>query len=488
MNNVLIELNNIRCHLTREQQFHQLNWQLSKGDNWVFYGPNGGGKTALAKVASGLLPISSGERHFSSEIDPTKDIAWVSVEAQQALQALDNRFDNSNEREDAFDAGTTVKQIIFQGQEPCPASLALIKNLHMEGFLNNGIRYVSSGQLRKTLLMKVFVQKPKIAILDDPMAGLDPDSQQHVKTLVEQLADSPTQVLLLLRRKQDLVAGFDRYAVLENCCIVETGIVDAQFLAKRKPQALANAPTKLALPLNREKLGAGSELVKLTDIHANYRDTLIFEHQNFYVNAGEHVAISGPNGCGKSTLMNLITGENHMAYGQDVRLFGKKRGTGESVWEIKHQFGIVSNAIHESYGRGWIASQVVISGLYDSIGLYDKPSDQDQMAALTCLKFLGIGHQAKRKFQQLSYGEQRLVLLARAIIKQPPILLLDEACTGLDDAHKDLFLACLERLMAATDITLINMTHLSDEQPSCIAAHWHFEPNQQGLHDIVRKR
>lgn len=483
-NQALIRLDNIRCHLTREQQFNQLSWQLLPNENWVFYGPNGSGKTALAKVISKQLPISSGERIYADGFEPAHDIVWVSAEAQQQLQEHDQRFDDSEMRADAFDNGTRVYDVIFDGHTPTAEQLELLKSLGIDRYQDNGIRFVSSGQMRKALMLRAFVRAPKVMIVDDPLAGLDAESRDGITAMLQLIAMSDTQLILLLRRKQDVVAGIDAYALLDDCRIVGTGDM-SQGLPEMLEHGAAQAAIPLNLALQREPIISNAELVRLVNIRANYRDKVIFEQQNFNLLAGQHAAVSGPNGCGKSTLLNLITGENHMAYGQEVWLFGKRRGSGESVWDIKQKFGIVSNAIHEKYGRGWSVLQVVISGLYDSIGLYDTPSFKDEMAARSCLRFMDIHALEKRKFSQLSFGQQRLVLLARAFIKQPPVLLLDEACTGLDDQHKDAFLSSLDRLMAATDITLVNMTHLDDEQPSCIKTTWRFEAKADAMFDLV---
>ena len=181
-------------------------------------------------------------------------------------------------------------------------------------------------------------------------------------------------------------------------------------------------------------------IIDLEDIHAYYGDKRVLESVTWRMTNFHHTLIEGPNGCGKSTLLSLICGENHMAYGQQVRLFGKQRGSGETVWEIKSRFGLVGNELHNKYVKGWRALDVVVSGLYDSVGLYDDSVASDRAVAREWLACLGLADYEARYYHELSFGQQRLVLLARAMVKSPAVLILDEPCVGLDDYHRQLIL------------------------------------------------
>ena len=484
MATALIQLHNVRCHLNRLQQFQELSWTLQTGENWVFYGGNGCGKTALAKLVSGLLPISSGSRTLNETLDPRRDIQWVSSDAQKALEDHDHRFDDSETRDDAHDEGTRVGDIIFHGRTPSNDDKTWLDKLGMTPHLNRGIRYVSSGQLRKTLLLKAYADQPRVLIIDDPMAGLDIESQANVRELIQTIAESDTQLILLLRRRSDIVAGISHIAELADCKIVSAGPRPKDWEHQRLSDTHAARTFDLAAP-QRETITAGTNLISMDKVTARYHDKVVFSDLSFALNAQQHCSVSGPNGCGKSTLIQIMNAENAMAYGQNVRLFGKKRGGGESIWEVKANFGEVSNRIHEQYGRGWTIQQVVISGLYDSIGLYKRPSNTDKARAKQCLSNFDINAKSDALYTKLSYGQQRLVLLARAIIKIPPILLLDEALTGLDDEHQEQFLHILDQVVRNTDTTVINITHRQEEQPRFIKHHWRFIANNTGSHDLV---
>ncbi|MGB1092279.1 MAG: ABC transporter ATP-binding protein, partial [Oceanobacter sp.] len=198
----------------------------------------------------------------------------------------------------------------------------------------------------------------------------------------------------------------------------------------------------------------------------------------------QHWAIQGPNGCGKSSLLQLITGDNPQCYRNDLRLFGIKRGSGESIWDIKKHIGIVSSALQWEYRATTNVLSAMISGLHDSIGLYKKVGDDEKQLGLHWLDIVGLRHKANQSLQHLSYGEQRLVLIGRALIKQPPLLILDEPCQGLDDLGRQMVLAFINRLAEQQSMTLLYVTHHEDEIPSAFQHRLQFEPNAEGGSDV----
>lgn len=175
-----------------------------------------------------------------------------------------------------------------------------------------------------------------------------------------------------------------------------------------------------------------------------------------------------------------------MAYGQKVRLFGKQRGSGETVWEIKSRFGLVSNELHNKYVKGWKALDVVVSGLYDSVGLYDDSVASDRAVAKAWLSCLGLADSAACYYHELSFGQQRLVFLARAMVKNPAVLILDEPCVGLDDYHRQLILGVLDLIASQTRTRLIYVSHVSEERPACINQRLEFVSVGEHSHSVVQ--
>jgi molybdate transport system ATP-binding protein len=186
------------------------------------------------------------------------------------------------------------------------------------------------------------------------------------------------------------------------------------------------------------------------------------------VQPGEHWKISGPNGAGKSTLLSLVSGDNTQAYANDITLFGIKRGSGETVWDIKKRIGLVSTAFQQDYRVGVTVRIAVISGFFDSIGMYHDYSKKQLDIAMEWLRMLHMDQHAETPLRNLSYGEQRLVLLARAMVKQPNLLILDEPCQGLDDVNREMVLKLIDHLGRTGTSQILYVTHHQEDRIPCI--------------------
>jgi molybdate transport system ATP-binding protein len=226
-------------------------------------------------------------------------------------------------------------------------------------------------------------------------------------------------------------------------------------------------------------------LIRFSDVNIAYQEQLIFSAATFAVYPHQHTLVSGPNGCGKSTLLALISADNHKAYGQQIDLFGRRRGSGESIWDIKRNLGVVSTALHSNYPRGFTGLQVTLSGLFDSLGLYDNYGVAQRTQAQQALDMLQLGALSNCLFQHLSYGQQRLLLLARAIVKAPALLILDEPCIGLDDEHCEQLMQLLGIITAQTDTTLLYVSHVGEEIPHGMQQLLEFIPKATSQHGFL---
>ncbi|HSQ44156.1 MAG TPA: ABC transporter ATP-binding protein, partial [Ginsengibacter sp.] len=214
--------------------------------------------------------------------------------------------------------------------------------------------------------------------------------------------------------------------------------------------------------------GEFSVAIKMIDTNVIYNDRKILDNINWKVNKGECWSVSGHNGSGKSTLLSLITGDNPQAFANEIYLFDKKKGSGESIWDIKQKIGFVSPELHHYFDAACSCFDVVASGLFDTIGLFKQLSDKQKIIISNWMSLLQLQKFENRLFKQLSNGEQRLVLLARALVKNPPMLILDEPCQGLDDERSAWFIALINDICVRMKKTLIYVSHYEDEIPPCV--------------------
>lgn len=203
-------------------------------------------------------------------------------------------------------------------------------------------------------------------------------------------------------------------------------------------------------------------------VSIRYGNRTILKEVDWEVKNGEKWALSGPNGAGKSTLLSLIYADNPQSYANTLYLFDRKRGSGESIWDIKKRIGYVSPEMHLFYRENVPALQVVGSGFFDSVGLYRKCNEEQQQATLEWMRLFGIETLKDRLFLTLSSGEQRLALLARAFVKDPDLIILDEPLHGLDVSAKAEAIQIIEQFCSRPGKTLIFVTHYLHELPPCV--------------------
>ncbi len=482
----VLELNNVSLTYRANPVLRGIRWRINKGEQWALLGPNGAGKTALASIISGEQMHFSGECRRPGDA-ATAAVAYVCFERARSLVARDRKLDVSEFNPDASDSGTRVADLLPLRADPAGCA-EWIQRLDMSPFLDRGLRYISTGQMRKALLAGAILSRPGLLILDSPLDGLDAASRESLTAALGDLLQTDQPVLLLLRELLDIPEQCSHVLALDRGRAIASG-ERREVLSSTAVKALMQPPTPplRALPdaarrVRRDGDGDGHDnaLIRLRGVSVSYGDTRILHDINWTFTSDDHCCMSGPNGCGKTTLLGLITGDNHKAYGQDVSLFGRRRGSGESVWDIKRQFGQVDTQLQLTFSRGMRVVEVVTSGFFDSVGLYDDWGDSQREQAAAWLETLGLADIAGDAFDALSFGMQRMVLLARAMVKSPRILVLDEPALGLDGQHRRLLLRALEHIVAETDTRLLFVSHSPGELPDCINQFLRFIPAEPG--------
>ncbi|PCI77150.1 MAG: hypothetical protein COB20_08805 [SAR86 cluster bacterium] len=481
----LVSIDNAQCRVKRQALLTIEHFAIEHGQHWCLFGQNGCGKTLLANLLAGKRIESNSYVSYDAKFDPARDLHIVSFEEQQRLWDRDNRLDISEFNGDAQDKGTVVAGLIRGSrskQDQDDGLLTdLVRQLALEALLDKGIRFLSSGQIRKVLIARsLYAYRgglPQLLILDDPLESIDRDSQEQIKSTIQKYMSAHFSSLQLCRRANDILQGVSHMAVMQSSStrmqISRQGtlaeVLNTSEFTDLKGMGIESTVSLDALlheeaPIRR----VSEELIRLENVQASYGNSKVLVDVNWVMTGRDHVVIEGPNGCGKSTLLSLIDGENHKGYGQQVFLFGRLKGSGETIWETKKNFGLVSNELHNKYIKGWRVLDVVVSGFFDSVGLYDEGGTVEVARARSWIEALGLASLEKQYYHQISFGQQRLVLLARAMIKKPRILILDEPCVGLDDFHRELTLKLLDAIAEKSLTNILYVTHVEDEQPSCI--------------------
>ena len=349
----------------------------------------------------------------------------------------------------------------------------LTQMLALETLLDKYVIMLSSGELRKLQLAKTLLARPRTLILDNPFIGLDMPTRTQLRELLLQLAtDDPQLAIYIVVARQGEIPDY---------------VGNTVWITPPEDFCTPPAATMADVMLSMASLPAGSDwdnnqgeetacytaepVAELHHVSIRYGERTILHDLDWTIRKGEHWALSGRNGSGKSTLLSLICADNPQGYACDISLFGRQRGSGETIWDIKRRIGYVSPEMHRSYRHNLPAMQIVASGLKDTVGLYTRANRQEQQQCQWWMRLFGLEGKEQQPFLTLSSGEQRLVLLARAFVKDPDLLILDEPLHGLDDRNQQHVKDIIDTFCQRRQKTLIMVTHYEEELPSCID-HW----------------
>ena len=485
-----------------------VDFTLAAGEHIAIVGPNASGKSMLVDIITGAHPLmgerveydfNEGLAHFGKSenqaphkstrsnlvSDNIKYITFRDTYSEgDRNYYLQQRWNQTEIDDDAPTVGSVLETAFLRSGTDTPERRDLQQHLYdvfqLRHLLDKPMVCLSSGELRKFVLCRTLLAAPRVLIMDNPFIGLDKPTRQQVREVMQTLStEHDLQIILILAKDED-IPHFISHVVPVRSMVVLPKVTREEYLNRN-----ATVPSVTASPFDTQQVCEEirqlpvntpfslDEVVKLSKVSIRYGDRTILKDLDWTVSNGERWALSGQNGAGKSTLLSIICADNPQSYACDVSLFGRKRGSGESIWDIKRHIGYVSPEMHRAYHRDMPALRIVASGLKDSVGLHVKPTPEEYATCRMWMRIMGIAHLEERSFLKMSSGEQRLVLLARAFVKDPTLLILDEPLHGLDHARSTHVKALIEAFCQRPGKTLIMVTHYEEELPSCITHRLH---------------
>lgn len=440
--------------------FQKISFEVEKGKQYAIVGASGVGKTTLLRCLAGQI-------FFKGTISTAPGVSVIYVEQQHHFKNLSNTASfyyqqryNSMDAEDALSVSNYLPEAMDRSNE-------ILSLLGVDQLMNKRLIQLSNGENKRLQLANALLQHPDLLLLDNPFLGLDAPTRNILNKLLKKITERGVSVITT--GTPQFIPEFitDMIELRRGECIIHKRESFLKFFSANSHAT--QELNKLLLTELTTKEDQGFEYaVKMKKVHVQYGANIILDNIDWEIKKGEGWLLSGANGAGKSTLLSLITADNPQAYANEIYLFDKRRGRGESIWDIKKRIGYVSPELHLYFESSSNVFDVIASGLFDTIGLFRQLSEEQQDLVSKWMQLLRIEDLKKELLRNLSLGKQRLVLLARALVKNPPLLILDEPAQGLDDEQQQFLKNIIQQICEHTNKTLIYVTHLREEVPACI--------------------
>jgi molybdate transport system ATP-binding protein len=468
MNHISIHIEDLKIKQHGNVVLDGISFDLMPGQHLAITGASGSGKTTLAKAIAGNL-FHEGSIAIKDGNSNNKPFVFF-VEHRNEFKNLSNQSDfyyqqryNSTESEDALTVNQELNayfEKIFPNQDHYDVISFWLHRIGLEHRSNTPLIQLSNGEHKRLQLIKALMLQPDILVMDQPFTGLDVQSREIVSKVFDEV--SANTLLIMIPGHEELPCCITHVLELENGSIKQFCSKDQYKKAENQKQSFTLDQLFFTLENSLEF----SSAVYMRKVSVRYDEKIIFTNVNWNVQKGDKWQVKGANGSGKSTLLSLINGDNPQAYANEIYLFDKRRGTGESIWDIKQKIGYVSPELHWYFDKSISVFETIASGFFDTMGLYRNLSEEQKTLIAKWLAVFNLSGQAFILLSNLPVSQQRRVMLIRALIKNPALLILDEPCQGLDDQQTADFIYLIDHF--CQDKTLIYVSHYDHEVPSCI--------------------
>lgn len=464
-----------------------ISFSLQSNQHLAILGNSGSGKTALAKALAGkihwtgkILIDSNNEKKSRVElVEQRYSFKNLSGISEFYYQQRFNSFD-------ADDAPTIYQELLKASAQDSKPTNNIDFTLHILGIehlKNSPLIQLSSGEHKRFQLAKALLNPPQVLLLDTPYTGLDVSVLKELDKILAEISSKGTKIILI-PGTFPVPEFITNIAFLENKKLAFFGKKDDYNADEFNHSAENFIYNTDLLPVSNES-SRFETIVEMKNIHLNYGTHTIFTGLNWKINEGEKWLLKGRNGSGKSSLLSMLTGDHPQAYSNEIYLFGKRRGSGESIWDIKQKTGFISPELHAYFDKNVTCFHAIGSGFFDTIGLFKKLSTAQYNTILQWLDFLQVSHVSTKPLHSISASLQRMILLARALVKNPPLLVLDEPCQGLDQKQSTQFVSLVNSICSATNKTLIYVSHDERNVPECVEKVFELEKKGNQFYSIV---
>lgn len=483
MNRVILAFDNITVRSLNQVIFKDLSFAIREDENWALIGESGSGKSALMETIAGRLGVTNGHiDHTYFDIRaglPDGLVNWhkcVSyVSSRHNFRNLSNTTEfyyqqryNSFDSDDAPTVGSYLAGLNPVERSSYWTMDRVVARLNLQEMLDEQIIKLSNGETKRLLLAAALLKNPILLLLDNPLTGLDVVRRADFNDLVAEINQSGIRIIMATS-PSEIPDAITHIAVL-SAGRIQRSVMRTEFSSERyiADSAIEVDEVELRQLINRKPVETFEFIVRMNSINIRYGDAVILKDVNWTIRQGERWALVGANGSGKSTLLSLINGDNPQAYANDILLFDRRRGSGESIWDIKKKIGFVSPELFQYFPSSITCIQVVESGFYDTLGLFRPSNFKLAEIARRWMKLIGVSVNESQLFRNVSASSQRLCLLARAMVKNPSLFIFDEPCQGLDARQQAHFKQVVNTICRNSKASLIYVSHYQDELPEVI--------------------